>query len=100
LSKNLSRQIRKSIHKNKDGYHWEYLLGYTLQDLIIHLEKQFKDGMSWENMGLWHVDHIKPVSSFSFNSYEDLEFKRCWSINNLQPLWALENMRKSNKLIA
>jgi hypothetical protein len=100
LSKNLSRQIRKSIHKSKDGYHWEDLLGYTLKDLMGHLEKLFKLGMTWQNMGLWHIDHIRPVSSFNFTSYEDKEFKECWSLNNLQPLWALENMKKGNKLIA
>lgn len=99
LSKNLSRQIRKSIHKNKDGYHWEFLLGYTLKELMLHLEKQFKEGMTWGNYGEWHMDHKAPVDSFNFSCYEDKEFKECWSLVNLQPLWALENMKKGNRLI-
>jgi len=99
LSKNISRQIRKSLSCNKDGCHWEDLLGYTLIDLISHLEKLFKIGMSFNNYGKWHVDHIKPVSSFNFNSYDDPEFKECWALANLQPLWAEENMKKSNKIL-
>jgi len=100
LSKNISREIRKAISINKNGRRWEELLGYTLGDLILHLEKQFKIGMSWDNYGKWHIDHIKPIDSFDFISYDNVEFKECWSLSNLQPLWALDNMRKSNKLIA
>ena len=56
--------------------------------------------MSWDNYGRngWEIDHIKPISSFNFNSYKDKEFKECWSLENLQPLWAEENIRKSNKI--
>lgn len=99
LSDAISRSIIHSLKHNKGGKHWESLLNYTIQDLIFHLGKQFKDGMSWQNIGKWHVDHIKPISSFIFNSYNDPEFKECWDLNNLQPLWAIENLRKSNKII-
>jgi len=64
-----------------------------------HLEKQFKDGMTWDNYGDWHIDHIRPISSFNFKSYEDKEFKECWDLNNLQPLWAEENIRKHNRIL-
>jgi len=100
ISKNISRHIRESIDRCKGGYHWEELLGFTLQELKEHLEKQFKSGMSWTNYGKWHIDHIRPVSSFSFNSYKDKEFKECWALSNLQPLWAEDNLKKGNKLIA
>jgi hypothetical protein len=99
LSKNISRQMRKAINRNKDGYNWENIIGYTLEDLIKHLEKQFKDGMNWDNYGKWHIDHIRPISSFNFNSYDDPEFKKCWALENLQPLWAEDNIRKHNKIL-
>ena len=54
--------------------------------------------MSWDNYGEWHVDHIKPISSFNIQEIGDNEFIECWSLNNLQPLWGDENIRKSNKL--
>ena len=54
--------------------------------------------MSWNNYGKWHVDHIIPISSFKFESIHDVEFKKCWSLDNLQPLWGSENIIKSNKL--
>ena len=77
--------------------HYFDILGYTPEDLILHLEKQFNDGMNWDNYGEWHIDHIKPISSFIFESSEDEEFKRCWSLDNLQPMWGIENIKKGNK---
>ena len=66
---------------------------------MTHLEKQFTDGMTWEKFlrgEIW-MDHIKPISKFNYVSSEDIEFKECWSLNNLQPLWAKDNRRKYNK---
>lgn len=73
---------------------WEKLVGYTVEDLMAHLEKQFVDGMSWRNMGMWHVDHIVPKSLFEYTSPDDTEFKAAWSLTNLRPLWAEENLSK------
>lgn len=98
LSSRISTAIGFSLKGNKNDKHWEDLVGYNLQDLITHLESQFKPGMTWQNMGKWHIDHRKPVSSFNFNSYDDPEFKECWNLNNLQPLWASENLSKGNKI--
>lgn len=53
--------------------------------------------MSWNNYGEWHVDHIVPVASFSFASADDADFKACWAITNLRPLWADANMQKHDK---
>jgi len=85
---------------NKNGSPWESLVGYSLEQLKRHLEKQFKPGMSWENYGRggWHIDHKIPVSVFNINSIKDDDFKRCWSLDNLQPLWAIDNIKKSNKI--
>jgi len=100
LNCNIKTAISMSLKGNKNGRHWEELVGYTLKDLMIHLKNLFKESMSWDNYGEWHIDHIKPVSSFNFTSYKDKEFKECWSLENLQPLWAKENIKKGNKLIA
>lgn len=73
------------------------LLGYTLEELMVHLEKQFTEGMTWENYGEWHVDHKIPMAKFVFESTDDREFHLCWSLDNLQPLWANENLLKGSK---
>jgi hypothetical protein len=82
----------KYLGKTKQD-HTVNILGYTAEDLKQHLEKQFRDGMSWENYGEWHIDHIRPISSFD----KDEDPKVINSLDNLQPLWALENYIKGNK---
>lgn len=56
--------------------------------------------MTWENHGIhgWHIDHKIPVSAFKFKKPEDEDFKLCWSLKNLQPLWAFDNISKKNKI--
>lgn len=96
----MSRAIRDSLEvKNiggKTNRRWEDIVGYTVHDLKIHLEKKFTGEMNWELFisGKIHIDHIKPKSKFSYKSLEDTEFKDCWSLENLQPLYARDNMRK------
>lgn len=72
-------------------------LGCSLEEFKIYLESKFKPGMNWSNYKWdgWHVDHIKPVSSFDLTKEED--FKKCFHYTNLQPLWAYENFKKSDK---
>ena len=94
----ISGRIYKDLRKRKDGQSWEKLVGYTIEDLFKHLESQFVEGMSWDNYGKWHIDHIKPMSSFHYESPFDDEFKQCWSLKNLQPLWAEENLKKGARL--
>jgi len=67
-------------------------LPYSSDELKTHLSSLFSEGMSLENYGSWHIDHIKPVSSFLFLDEED--FTECWSLDNLQPLWAYDNIVK------
>jgi len=85
-----------NVEKNK---HYFDVLQYTPKQLIDHLELQFTDGMTWDNYGEWHVDHIKPISSFNIIEMGDNEFMKCWCLNNLQPMWGEENIRKSNKVV-
>ena len=70
------------------------MLGYSSNDLKIHMELLFLDGMSWENWGEWHIDHKIPVSKFD----KETPMTIVNNLNNLQPLWALDNLSKSNKI--
>jgi hypothetical protein len=78
----------------KGGNSWVKLVGYDVDELKAHLESLFQPGMTWDNYGEWHVDHIIPVSMFKYDSYHHPEFRRCWSLDNIQPLWAFDNMSK------
>ncbi len=98
LNKNIGTSIGISLKGNKGGCHWETLVGYKLDDLKYHLQKKFLPGMNWGNYGMWHIDHIIPISAFNFEGPEDIDFKRCWSLKNLRPLWATENIKKHAKL--
>lgn len=101
LDCNFSNSMRNSLNGNKRGRKWETLVGYTLQDLIWHLEKQFDDKMNWENYGsYWHIDHIVPKSWFPYQTAEEQAFKDCWGLANLQPLEALANFSKNNRFIS
>jgi len=71
------------------------LTGCTTKDLIIHLSSKFTEGMTLENYGEWHIDHIKPCVSFNLEDPE--EQRKCFHWTNLQPLWAIDNLRKGSK---
>jgi hypothetical protein len=73
------------------------LIGCSFQELVRFLENKFKLGMTWDNYGSWHIDHIVPCSRFDLTLIENQ--KKCFHYSNLQPLWAAENIAKSNKLI-
>ena len=97
LDINMGIAIYQALKEKKGGRRWELLVDYTLKDLIEHLESQFDDKMNWENYGTyWHVDHIRPRSLFKYASPDDPEFKKCWALENLQPLEKIANFRKSN----
>lgn len=71
------------------------ILGCTFDEFKIHLENQFTEGMSWENQGKWHLDHIYPVSL----AKSEEEIIKLNHYTNFQPLWAIDNLKKGNKLI-
>jgi hypothetical protein len=94
--------IRSSIQRAAKGRKagrktWD-LLGYTAQELRTHLEALFVPGMSWSNYGSeWHIDHRRPIASFSFDRDLEAAIRKCWALSNLQPLWGPENQRKHAK---
>jgi len=98
ISCSMRSRIYHAIKSNKNGNSWESLVGYTLDLLQKHLEKLFTDGMTWDNYGKWHIDHIIPISVFNFSKPEHMDFKRCWALENLQPMWARDNISKWAKI--
>jgi Prasinovirus endonuclease VII len=74
------------------------LIGCTLAELSVHLEKQFKSEMTWQKYGQWHIDHIVPCSKFDLTDLD--QQRKCFHYSNLQPLWAIENIIKSNKIVS
>jgi hypothetical protein len=90
LNQRMSTAIWRTLKVAKAGRHWETLVDFTLDELKWHLEKQFRDGMTWGNYGsYWQVDHVKPLSKCVF-------FAEAWTLDNLQPLTADENRSKHN----
>jgi hypothetical protein len=73
------------------------LIGCSPIFLISYLESKFTEGMTWDNHGKWHIDHIIPCCSFNLENEE--EQKKCFHYTNLQPLWAKDNLRKGGKII-
>lgn len=92
----LDNCIRQAVKNQTNSKYFE-IVGYTCDQLKNHLEKQFTNDMSWKDFrnGKIHIDHIKPQSLFNLKDINDI--KECWSLDNLQPLWAKDNIRKSNK---
>lgn len=70
---------------------------YTIEELMNHLENLFIKGMTWKNYGEWHIDHKIPDCKFNYKNVEDKEFQECWALKNLQPLWAIDNLKKGGR---
>jgi len=99
LDNRMRSGIYQALQGNKAGRSWETLVGYNIDTLKQNLESKFLPGMSWDNIGQWHIDHKVPKTFFEYNSEQDQEFQYCWSLDNLQPLWAKDNLIKKAKLI-
>ena len=99
LKINLRSRLTKAINSKNKSNNTMVLLGIpNIEFLWKHLEKTFKKGMTRENYGKWHVDHIIPCSSFDLSKPEE-QFK-CFHYSNLQALWAKENLSKNNKILS
>lgn len=98
----LANRIRARINELiKDGSTGSFRhFDYDVDMLARHLKKTMPKGYAWQDFlnGALHIDHKIPVSAFNFKTPEDIDFKRCWALKNLQLLPARENMIKSSKL--
>ena len=90
-------RIRSAVVNGHKSASSANLLGCTIAELKAHLQSLFLPGMTWENIALWHIDHIRPCSSF--NLLDPEQQRCCFHYTNLQPLWAADNIRKSNKIV-
>ena len=103
IRQRISAAMRKAIRQSKAGRHWEELVDYTLEDLTKRLKSTVPDGYSWEDdfvngNNILHIDHKIPMAVFNFESAECMDFKRCFALENLQLLPALDNEQKSSKI--
>lgn len=97
LSYNIRGLIGQSFRKNgytKKSQSYK-ILGCTFIEFKQHLQNQFTEGMNWSNQGKWHMDHIYPVSL----AKDEEELIRLNHYTNFQPLWALDNLKKGNKIV-
>jgi len=100
INKRMAANMRSSLGGSKSKISWQTLVGYDVFTLRDHLAKTLPKGFDWNDflVGLLHIDHKRPIASFRFASTSDLDFLKCWALDNLQLLPALENMRKGAKL--
>lgn len=92
IKDNCCRRINSALKSKKNNRTLD-LVGCSVQDLKIYLENKFQDGMHWNNYGKWHIDHIIPCASFDLTDID--QQKKCFHYTNLQPLWAIDNIKKS-----
>lgn len=100
LRNRITPRIRRLVLGKCAGVRTQDLLGFTHAELKSHLIKKFKKGMTWAALmrGEIHIDHVVPLSALGIDSVEHPLFKHAWGLNNLQPLWAKDNVTKSNAL--
>jgi hypothetical protein len=95
MRKFVARMMERIKAKREQSERTTELLGYTPAEFVAHIEPMFVPGMTWQNHGEWHVDHIRPLSTFDLTEPEQRRLAN--SLQNLQPLWATDNYRKSDK---
>lgn len=97
INQNMHSKIYQSIKNENISTEWENYVNYKRKDLVDRLQSLFYGDMCWENYGkYWVIDHIIPKCRFRFTSASEQEFKKCWALENLQPLTKLDNLKKSN----
>lgn len=94
LKINQRSRTRAVLKSNKKCLTHE-LLGCSFEELKAYIESLFVDGMNWENMGMWHIDHIIPLAAFDLSV--EINQKLAFNYKNLQPLWAKDNLKKGAK---
>lgn len=96
LTNTLRGSLRKVLRGQRKTSSVLIYLGCSMEFFRGYLESKFTDGMSWENYGKWHIDHIIP--SISFDMTKESDRHKCFHYTNLQPLWASDNCSKQDKL--
>ncbi len=96
LAHYLRSRLRKALQQNYKSGSAVRDLGCTIPELKQYLEVRFKPGMTWDNYGEWHIDHIIPLASFNLQNPKQL--LKAVHYTNLQPLWGLENILKKDKI--
>jgi hypothetical protein len=101
LNELIGNSVRSSI-KDKGFKKWSLILGYDIDVLKNHLEKTLPKNISWDiylkNSTEFHIDHIIPISAYSFDSYNDEDFKKCWNYRNLRIISRSDNLIKFNSI--
>lgn len=95
IADSIRRRLRRALKGNWKSGEYIEKLGCTIKELKLYLEEQFIENMNWSNYGEWHIDHIVPLSSFDFS--DDVQLRQACHFSNLQPLWAKDNILKSNR---
>ena len=92
-------RIRRCLNAHIERKEIQELVGCSMDQLKEHLERQFTEGMTWDNYGFygWHIDHIIPCVSFDLTDIE--QQKKCFHYTNLQPLWAKDNLSKGSRVV-
>jgi hypothetical protein len=88
--------LRNCLKHNKETKRWNVFFDFPLSIYREHIEKQFIDGMSWDNHGEWHIDHSMPCAALPFEDIKDENFKKLWDYKNLSPKFASHNLSKGS----
>lgn len=95
LGMNLRNRLRTALERGYKKSSALKLLGCSIDEFKAYMAAQFSDGMSWDNHGEWHIDHIKPCASFDLT--KEAEQQVCFHFTNMQPLWAIDNLIKGSR---
>lgn len=90
---NLRRRVIHALKGESKSDSTLALIGCSIEYLREYLASKFQEGMSWDNYGEWHIDHIRPCCSFNLS--DPNQQKECFHYTNLQPLWAIDNLKKA-----
>ncbi len=95
----LRTRLSQALKRNQKFGKTLNLLGCSIEQFKIYLESQFTKGMNWDNYGIygWHIDHKKPCAKFDLS--KPSEQYKCFHYSNLQPLWAIDNLKKGSKYV-
>lgn len=100
-SSKIDKNIRQCLIyclKHDGPFRWEKILGYSKEQLKEHLLCEFEEGMSFDNYGDWGVTFHIPKRCYKFTSFINDDFKKCWSIKNLKPMWKEDIKKRKVKI--